>query len=213
MDIPEPFLHIIRENYKRADLKRSDWIKIFSDVCFSQLINEVGIKESDYQARASKTGDMFEYIFWYIMKERFGIELQKDYKIPKACMTNGGELDFGIIKAGKVLCGIEAKGSASEIRNRYGHIETLKRPALKRTDTMKKGIAQAYQFKRIFPKVPFFVVTNVKPDSGNSLCMMKLSEGDIVDKFIDITNEKELDFFVNKLRKIEKSFKSWLEKC
>ena len=164
-------------------------IKTYIDNCFADLIRKLHI--TDYQARASKTGDMFEHAFWHLMKTRFGIELNRDYEIPLACMERGGALDFGIIKDGKVVCGIEAKGS---------DVTASSRPALLRTDTMKKAIAQAYQFKRIFPKTPFYLVTNAKPTQGNSRCMLELAEGDIIDKVIDITNTEELEFFVKKMK-------------
>lgn len=118
-------------------------------------------------------------------------------------MEGAGSLDFGIVKGYNILCGIEAKGSASTVRHQDGRIETMVRPALKRTDTMKKAISQAYQFKRVYPNTPFFIVTNIKPESGNSRCMMKLAEGDVVDRFIDITNKTELDYLVDAIKKIQ----------
>ena len=129
------------------------------------------------------------------MKNKFKIDLKDSISIPKACMVDGGELDFGLYKDHEIACGIEAKGSDPASSDR---------PALLRTDTMKKEICQAYQFKRIFPKVPFFIVTNVKPRAGNSACMMALAEGDVVDKFVDVTNFKELSDFVEKLRHLLK---------
>lgn len=80
MRIPEPHKRIIEANYRRANF-RTAWIKGFIDSCFSQLIEELNI--TDYQARASKTGKMFEYIFWFIMKKQFDIDLTSDYSISK----------------------------------------------------------------------------------------------------------------------------------
>ena len=200
MNIPEPFKSIIENNFKKINYSLDTWTKDFIDLCFSDLITQLNI--SDYQARASKTGKMFEYIFWFLMKEKFDIELGADYIIPKACMEGGGALDFGIMRNDKILCGIEAKGSASEVKNEDGEIETLSRPALKRTDTVKKAISQAYQFKRIFPETQFYLVTNVKPTSGNAKCMLDLAEGDIIDKVVDITNNEELEDFAKILKEI-----------
>lgn len=200
MEITQPFKKLIETNYKKSNFNQSDWIKIFFDNCFQDLIKNLHLV--DYQSRASKTGKMFEYALWYLIKEKFDLKLENDYEIPKACMMGGGSLDFGIIKDGKLLCGIEAKGSADKVIHDDGTVETLSRPALKRTDTMKKAIAQAYQFKRVFPNIPFFIVTNVKPDSGNSKCMMELAEGDIVDRFIDVTNIDEIGEFVKTLKSI-----------
>lgn len=78
-----------------------------------------------------------------------------------------------------------------------------KRPALMRTDTMKKAISQAYQFHRIYPNLPFFIVSNVLPISGNSKCMMQLAEGDIVYKFVDVTSVSDLDEFVRKIKSLQ----------
>lgn len=169
-------------------------MKPFIDKCFSDLFSHfTGLS---FQSRAKKSGDMFEYLFYYVMKEQFGIEIDCAIPIKKACMEGMGALDFGILdKKGGVVCGIEAKGSAEKIGDR-----ALPRPALKRTDTMKKAIAQAYQFKRTFPSKPFYIVTNVKPTSGNAKCMMNLAEGDIIDKVYDITKPSELKELVEKLK-------------
>ena len=56
---------------------------------------------TNFQARASKTGDMFEYSFWYLMKNKYKIELKTGVSIPKACMVDGGELDFALYKENK----------------------------------------------------------------------------------------------------------------
>jgi hypothetical protein len=188
MKIPDDFEKIIVKNYKTS---RGDIGKFFND-CFNDLIEELHI--TDYQARASKTGEMFEYAFWYLIKQN-GIDLQSNFPIPQACMEKGGSLDFGIIKKGKVICGIEAKGSSED---------SSSRPALKRTDTVKKAIAQAYQFKRTFPKTPFFIVTNVMPDGGNARCMLNLAEGDIIDKVVDLTNSEHLKGFIETLKILNK---------
>lgn len=193
MNIPSTFLTIIAKNYNKSSLDTSKLLNEFFNNCFKDLIKSLNI--TNFQARASKTGDMFEYAFWYLMKNKYKIELKDNIAIPKACMVDGGELDFALYKDGKIVIGIEAKGSDPASSDR---------PALLRTDTMKKGICQAYQFKRIFPKIPFFIVTNVKPTSGNSACMMSLAEGDIVDKFVDVTNIKKLSDFAEKLKDLTK---------
>ncbi|MFH0978317.1 MAG: hypothetical protein V1837_03360 [Candidatus Woesearchaeota archaeon] len=195
MDIPEPFLSIIKKHYSAYALVTSDELSKFFNGCFKELIKTLNI--TDYQARAAKTGKIFEYAFYYLVRQKFGFNLANDVSLRKACMCDGGELDFAVFKKEKpiaeanLVCGIEAKGSDPD---------SSERPALKRTDTMKKAISQAYQFKRVYPKLPFFVVSNVLPDSGNSLCMMKLAEGDIVDEFIDVTDIKQLQKFVDTIK-------------
>lgn len=170
-------------------------LKKFYNDCFKDLIKELNI--TDYQARASKTGDMFEYAFWYIIQHKYNFIMIHNVDLPKACMTGTGKLDFGVFKKDKfatpenMICGIEAKGSDPD---------SSERPGLIRTDTMKKAISQAYQFKRTYPKIPFFVVSNVVPTSGNGKCMMDLAEGDIIDKFVDVTDKKALEDFVKRLQ-------------
>lgn len=196
MEVPEPFNRIIKEHYATSALSNTEELTAFFNSCFSEIIRVLNI--SDYQARAAKTGDMFEYAFWYLIRHKFDFDIADKVSLPKACLCSGGELDFGIFKKGEphiernLLCGVEAKGSDPNSSDRAG---------LKRTDTIKKGISNAYQFKRIYPKLPFFIVTNVIPTSGNSKCMMDLAEGDIVDKFVDVTNINDLNIFVNTIKK------------
>jgi len=198
MEIPEPFNRIIKKNYAVSALSNTRELTNFFNSCFRELITELKILPKDYQARAIKTGDMFEYAFWYLVRHKFDLDITDKVSLPKACMCSGGELDFGIFKKDEphieknLLCGIEAKGSDPNSSDRAG---------LKRTDTIKKGISNAYQFKRIYPKLPFFIVTNVKPTDGNAKCMMSLAEGDIVDKFVDVTNIDDLNLFVNTIKK------------
>lgn len=192
MDIPEPYLSILKKNKNLLNNKSS--IKPFVDKCFSDLFTH--FKGLDFQSRAKKSGDMFEHLFYYVMKEQYVIEMDCAIPIKKACMEGTGTLDFGILdKKCNVICGIEAKGSAEVVDG-----EELSRPALKRTDTMKKAIAQAYQFKRTFPDIPFYIITNVKPTSGNAKCMMDLAEGDIIDKVFDLTNPIDMKDLVEKLK-------------
>lgn len=194
MRIPELYLTILQRNLRLIN-DNSD-IRTFVNTCFRDLF--VALPNLSFQARAKKSGDMFEYLFYYLMREKFNIDFESDIPIKEACMLNGGELDFGIIRKGKILCGIEAKGSAENIGD-----SPLLRPALKRTDTVKKAISQAYQFKRIFPTTPFFIVTNVKPLSGNAACMLDLAEGDIIDKVVDVTNPSDLKDFIKRISAIK----------
>ncbi len=194
MQIPEPFMSIIQRIYSASELSNTEELTTFFNSCFREIIKALKISPTDYQARAGKTGDMFEYSFWYLIKHKFNLDITDKVSLPKACLCSGGELDFGIFKKDEphieknLLCGIEAKGSDPN---------SSTRPGLKRTDTIKKAISNAYQFKRIYSKTPFFIVTNVIPTDGNSKCMMGLAEGDIVDKFVDVTNAKDLKQFID----------------
>ncbi|HLC54710.1 MAG TPA: hypothetical protein VJK07_03750 [Candidatus Nanoarchaeia archaeon] len=192
MKIPALYQGILDKN--KGMLANDATLKPFIDKCFKDLFAH--FKGLSFQSRAKKSGDMFEFLFYYVMNTHFGVKMDFAIPIKKACMEGAGSLDFGINgKSGKLVCGMEAKGSAEVV----GKIKLL-RPALKRTDTMKKAIAQAYQFKRTFPSVPFYIITNVKPTSGNAKCMMDLAEGDIIDKVYDVTNPKELKELVAKLK-------------
>jgi len=46
-------------------------------------------------------------------------------------------------------------------------------------------------------------VTNVIPVSGNAKCMMDLAEGDIIDKFVDVTNIEDLKGFAKKIKQFQ----------
>ncbi len=196
MEVPEPFLSIIQKHFNASKLSTNQELTIFFNSCFRDIIKTLGISPTAYQVRAGATGEMFEYAFWYLIGHKYDFDITDKVSLPKACLCSGGELDFGIFKKDKphsevtLLCGIEAKGSDPN---------SSTRPGLKRTDTIKKGISNAYQFKRIYPKLPFFIVTNVMPVSGNSKCMMNLAEGDIVDKFVDVTNSEDLKEFVERI--------------
>lgn|SRR3989338_1483905 len=192
MKIPQSYGGILDKNI--GLFKNDITSKPFIDKCFSDLFARS--KTLSFQTRAKISGDMFEYLFYYLLNNRFDILLDAEIIIKKACMGGAGSLDFGVLGNKKeILCGIEAKGSAESINGK-----ALPRPALKRTDTMKKAIAQAYQFKRTFADTPFYIVTNVKPTSGNAKCMMDLAEGDIIDKVYDITKPPELKDLVAKLK-------------
>jgi hypothetical protein len=199
MRIPEPFTSIIVRRFAASRLETSVELRTFFNGCFSDIIEAEKIT-TNYQKRAGTTGDMFEYAFWHLVKHKYQFDMESDIDIPAAGMSRGGELDFGIFTKDvrrvpdNLVAGIEAKGSDPE---------SSVRPALMRTDTMKKAIAQAYQFKRVYPKKPFFVVTNVLPTTGNAHKMMELAEGDIIDKFVDVTDINALSAFIEKIKAFE----------
>lgn len=199
--IPMKLKKIIERNFKKYPPKSTENLESFVDNCMQDLIDLEKI-HTNYQARASKTGEMFEYIFYYLMKNGFDIIFEGHISLPKACMVSGGELDFGLRRNKKLICGVETKGSARKVIHPNGQEETLPRPALLRTDTVKKAICNAYQFKRVYPKIPFFLVTNVIPDSGNAKCMLDLAEGDIIDDIVNITDFNDLKNFVNTIKKL-----------
>lgn len=201
MEIPSPFLEIIEKRFGESKLESDSELKDFVNNCMQDLIERENLFDK-YQKRAKKTGDMFEYIFYYLMKNKFGIDFENGIEIPKACMMGGGSLDFGLKRNGEIICGVETKGSAERMVRPDGRVEELTRAGLKRTDTTKKAISTAYQFYRAFQNqnIPFYLVTNVKPTSGNSKCMLDLADGDIINEIIDITNFNDLIGFKNTIK-------------
>jgi hypothetical protein len=119
-------------------------------------------------------------------------------------MVEGGEADFAVLESHlekrKLVAVIETKGAADKIVWK-GTEKRLTRPGMLRTDTVKKAICNAYQVKRAYPKALFFIVTSHKPTSGNAKCMCDLAEGDIVDKIVDITVQKDLDEMIAKIKR------------
>jgi len=192
---------IIEKNFKKFPPNSNENLQSFIDNCMQDIIDKEKLY-TEYQARAAKTGEMFELAFSYLMKEGFDINLIRDIPLPKACMVGGGELDFGLKKDEKLVCGMETKGSARKIKHPNGNEQKLSRPALLRTDTVKKAISNAYQFKRVYSKLPFFLVTNVIPEKGNAKCMLDLAEGDIIDKIINITKLEQLKWLVKEIKKL-----------
>jgi hypothetical protein len=203
--LAESFRHK-NEPLSRARLKK------FVDGCFQKAIEQTGAW--DYQARAAITGAMFEEVFSYIMEKLFDATLTRNYPMPEVGMPGGkASADFVILKRKAVfgecpvVCVIEAKGSATAITKPNGTVEKMPRPALERSDTVKKAICNAYLVKRgaelgKLPKnVKFFIVTNVKPSGGTCESMCKLAEGDVVDKIFDIENPKELLELVAQIKK------------
>ena len=80
-DIPITFLTIITKNYNKSSLDTSELLNNFLNDCFKDLIKTLNI--TNFQARASRTGDMFEYAFWYLMKNKYKIELKTNVSILK----------------------------------------------------------------------------------------------------------------------------------
>lgn len=177
-------------------------LRYFLNAVFDEVSKEYNLCR-DYQARAAKFGEAFEACFKIIMERFFpDIRLAPKVPLPKACMVEGGEADFTVIRPadGRLIAVIEAKGSAEYIIC-GGRRLKLPRPGLLRTDTVKKAISNAYQISRAYPDVLFFIVTSHKPTGGNAKCMCDLAESDIVDKIVDVTNYSELKEMVDMIRR------------
>ena len=72
------------------------------------------------------------------------------------------------------------------------------RQGLKRTDTLKKAIAEAYIFRLLDNGSPFVVITSHKPSSGIGLEMLKMIPRELFFDVILLTNDsKRLRWFAN----------------
>lgn len=54
-------------------------------------------------------------------------------------------------------------------------IEGKQRPGLRRTDSVKKAIADAWAMSLHVPRYPYVLFTNVEPDAGSGLTMLDLA--------------------------------------
>ncbi len=193
---------IIQGVAQRLGLNRRN-IRGFLNESFNVVAQREGIGPSHYQKRASLTGTVFEICTELVFQTLFPqITLVPGVEIEEACMSRQGKADFVIYGnntngAREIVVVIEAKGSADHIVYTDGSREEFTIPGMRRTDTVKKAICNAYQISRALPEALFFIVTSHKPEEGgNAFCMCNLAEGDIVDKIVDVTNEEDLDEMV-----------------
>jgi len=185
---------------KEIKLNESN-IRQFLNTTFSRVAQTYGLDGTQFQRRAKYMGDSFEACFEVIMRIFYPhINLHHDVELSSACLVRQGSADFVVYSGGistrkplKLISVIEAKGSADHIIGKDGRTIKIQRPGMRRTDTVKKAICNAYQVSQAYPNTLFFIVTSHKPTGGNAKCMCNLAEGDIVDKIVDVTIKKELD--------------------
>ncbi|KXA95499.1 hypothetical protein AKJ65_01645 [candidate division MSBL1 archaeon SCGC-AAA259E19] len=132
-----------------------------------------------FQARAPKSGEMFEVAFEHLIKKVSDLPITKT---PSANLH-----DFKITDKIK----IEAEGSAGSVTNPDGSTSRLKRPGLKRSDTEKKAFSNAEEYKSHKSSHKFFIVTNAIPSKLTA-------EGRAADGLFDVTKKKDLDSFIEK---------------
>ena len=136
-----------------------------------------------FQAWASKTGDMFEWAFYKLIRE---ISELKISSMPRQTRTHDFE------STNKIA--IEAKGSAEYIKNPDGTKYDLKIPGMKRSDTEKKAFSNGEKYKSLYPSNIFYIVTNAIPD-GLTI------EGRAADGLFNVAKKKELDRFLEECKK------------
>jgi len=147
--------------------------------CNEKTIYEV----STFQARASYSGEMFQWAFWYILKNHYGIEAK-----PTSESTRLYDLE---LRADVV---IEAKGSAEYIINPDGSHSKLDRAGMLRSDTEKKAFANAQSWHNRFPNGHFFVVTNALP------LHLKAYRNEKIKAIYDITKKNQLESLIADLK-------------
>lgn len=107
----------------------------------------------NFQAESKKTGDEYELVVESCLKTRGAEILKRNYHVP----NTGCEVDFVVNDNGRVEY-IEAKG---------GQKGSKKRPGAKRTDNVKKAIANAALIKAEYPGIYYVVYFSAKPKPGS----------------------------------------------
>lgn len=182
---------LIKVVAKDIGLDRTN-LREFLNTAFNEVAKSQGWTADQFQSQASKMGEAFQYSFQSIMENLYpDIDLDHNAEIPEACMEGKSAADFAIYKGGftkegyaprKLIAVIEAKGSPSRIKGIDENIRETPRPGMKRTDTVKKAICNAYQIKRTHPEALFFIVTSHKPKGGSAKCMCDLAKGTLLTK-------------------------------
>lgn len=105
-----------------------------------------------FQAWAKPVGDAFEWAFFRLLRDRYGMELSP-------AQPQEELFDFALPPKIAIGC----KGSPSYILNPDGSKYRLGRPGLERSDSWKKADSDAKRFKQGNPDWHYFIVTNAAP--------------------------------------------------
>lgn len=135
-----------------------------------------------FQARAQRTGEAFENAFLFLMRQRWGLQLDKS---PPLTQTH----DF-VHVGGRYA--IEAKGSLEFLESDNQPRMKLSRAGISRSDTLKKAESNWQEFSRKNPGVEFYIVTNVLPKS-------KGYSKDLLGRVVDVTDPSALSRFAERL--------------
>jgi len=149
--------------------------------CGEKTIYEV----ATFQARASYVGETFQWAFWLLLKNQYGIESR-----PTSDITRLYDLE---IRPDVV---IEAKGSPKYIVNPDGSHSQLGRAGMTRSDTKKKAFANAKEWSMRFQNGHFFVVTNAIPNE------LRAYRNDTVKAIYDVTKKNQLESLIFDLKTI-----------
>jgi hypothetical protein len=141
--------------------------------------NPMNVELNNFQSESKKSGDHFEDLVYEELVINGYQNIEKNVFIPEA----GVEVDF---RADSHY--IEAKG---------GYEGDKKRPGAKRTDSVKKAIANGALIKAVDPEAHYLVYFSCKPtpNSSSDIMINTALKAGIIDQVIYIEPEKELDLF------------------
>lgn len=125
--------------------------------------------ENNFQAESKQSGDDFEELVLEDLKRSNFNNIKRHVVIEEV----GVEADFAYKVRGTQVY-VEAKG---------GHPGLGKRPGAKRTDNVKKAIANAALVKSVFPDVKYVIYFSDMPKHGKSA--HKMLKSAIVAGFVD----------------------------
>lgn len=125
--------------------------------------------ENNFQSESKKTGDEFELIVFNDLVDRKFPTIWENVEIP----GTGCEVDF-IAQSWQSIEYVEAKGGLDGEK---------KRPGAKRTDNVKKAIANGALIKSVDPNSYYVVYFSAKPEPGSY--SEKMIKAALVAKFID----------------------------
>lgn len=179
---------------------RKDNIEAFLDRSFVKIAEEYDLSKKNSQARAPVFGKAFELCFATLIETLYSdVILTKDPDLAYTCLKGASAPNFAVIKDGEINAIIEVTGSPSVCivgdKNLAGE-----RPALRRTDSIKKVIANAYLAKKFYPDALVFVVANYLPSNGGGKCMCDSVKGTLIKKFVDIKQGSDLDEMIQIIR-------------
>jgi hypothetical protein len=134
----------------------------------------------NFQSESKKSGDDFESLVLQSLSDLGFVNIEKNVFIPGA----GVEIDFYADN----LHYVEAKG---------GYEGEKKRPGAKRTDSVKKAIANGALLKAVKPEAYYVVYFSSKPKPGGSSEQMinTALEANIIDevRYIEVESEPNYD--------------------
>lgn len=178
-------------------------IESFINRSFLEVLVAEGKQPDETQARAKITGDTYEDCI-SVLLDYFApdVTYERYVDLPKAHMTGTAGADFVIYESDEkenIHTVIEAKGSAEKLDWPEGPTQEFTRAGLRRSDTMKKAVCQAYQVDQTMD-TNFHILTTHKPKkNSSSYNVANIAEGDIIDGIIDTTDLSEFNSFIDTL--------------